>query len=129
MIGTLQCTVLDCSEPRALAAFYAALLGGDVDRPDPRWATGADWSTLHLPGGAVLCFQRVADHRPPRWPDPAHPAQFHLDIGVEDLDAAERALLAAGGRLLSAGDGRQPWRVYADPAGHPLCLVREKPEA
>ncbi len=127
MIGTLQCTVLDCPEPGVLSRFYAALLGGESDRPDRRWGLGPDWSTLHLPDGTVLCFQRVADYRPPRWPDPAHPPHVHLDIGVADLDAAESVLLAAGGRLLSAGDGTQPWRVYADPAGHPLCLVRENP--
>ncbi|MFI6943145.1 VOC family protein [Streptomyces sp. NPDC050418] len=127
MIGTLQCTVLDCSEPAELARFYAALLGGEIDRPDRRWATDEGWSTLHVPDGSVLCFQRIPDYRPPRWPDPAHPPQLHLDIGVPDLDAAESVLLAAGGRLLSGGDGTQPWRVYADPAGHVLCLVREAP--
>ncbi|MFE2412078.1 VOC family protein [Kitasatospora sp. NPDC059408] len=121
MIGKLQCLVLDCPEPAALARFYAGLLGGEVDRPDPRWALGDGWSTLHLDGGAVLCFQRVADHRPPRWPDPEHPQQAHLDVDVEDLDAAERAVLALGAvRLHDAGG----WRVFADPAGHPVCLIR-----
>lgn len=75
MIGKLQCLVLDCPDPAGLARFYAGLLGGEVDRPDPRWSLGAGWSTLHLDGGTVLCFQGVADHRPPRWPDPEHPSR------------------------------------------------------
>ncbi|MFJ3790432.1 VOC family protein [Kitasatospora sp. NPDC090091] len=121
MIGKLQCIVLDCPDPAGLARFYAALLGGEVDRPDRRWSLDADWSTLHTEDGAVVCFQRVADHRPPQWPDPAHPQQLHLDIDVADLDAAEREVLALGATRLSDAGG---WRVYADIAGHPFCLIR-----
>ncbi|MFE0646369.1 VOC family protein [Streptomyces sp. NPDC058877] len=122
MIAQLQCVVLDCAAPRELAGFYRSVLGGDVDRPDPRWSLHADWSTLHTPGGLVLCFQRVADHRPPTWPDPERPQQFHLDFGVADLDAAHEQVLAHGATLLDDAAGH--WRVYADPAGHPFCLVR-----
>ncbi|MFD0075484.1 VOC family protein [Streptomyces sp. NPDC127166] len=124
MIADLQCIVLDCSAPRELAAFYRAVLGGDVDRPDPRWSLDEAWSTLHTPGGLVLCFQGVPDHRPPTWPDPERPQQSHLDFGVPDLDAAEEQVLAVGAKLLDAGSGARGWRVYADPAGHPFCLVR-----
>ncbi len=122
MIGTLQCVVLDCHYPAALARFYAALLGGEVDRPDPRWSLDEGWATLHTPDGQVLAFQRVAEFHPPQWPDPGHPQQFHLDIGVPDLDAAEREVLAHGAAPLAVDTG---WRVYADPAGHPFCLVHE----
>ncbi|MFE0653438.1 VOC family protein [Streptomyces sp. NPDC059534] len=125
MIATLQCLVLDCSAPRELAEFYRAVLGGEVDRPDPRWSLGEGWSTLHVPGGPVLCFQGVADHRPPTWPDPERPQQSHLDFGVADLDAAQERVLACGASLLDDGAGTRSWRVYADPAGHPFCLVRE----
>ncbi|MFG2917374.1 VOC family protein [Kitasatospora sp. NPDC048298] len=121
MIGRLQCLVLDCPDPAVLARFYAGVLGGEVDRPDRRWELDRDWSTLHLDDGSVLCFQRAADHRPPRWGDPEHPQQAHLDVDVADLDDAERQVLALGAvRLHDAGG----WRVYADPAGHFLCLVR-----
>ncbi|MFF3762540.1 VOC family protein [Streptomyces sp. NPDC001922] len=111
MIGNLQCVVLDCPDPRALARFYAAVLGGEVDRPDRRWSLDEEWSTLHTPGGPVLAFQRAADHRPPRWPDPAHPQQFHLDVGVSDLDAAEARVLALGATRLDpavTGSGSEP---------------------
>ncbi|MFD9792790.1 VOC family protein [Streptomyces sp. NPDC059070] len=124
MIGELQCVVLDCSDVRQLALFYGELLGGEVNRPDRRWSVDDDWATLHTPSGAVLAFQRVADHRPPRWPDPSRPQQFHLDLGVPDLDSAEAAVLALGATLLDGASDGRGWRVYADPAGHPFCLVK-----
>ncbi|MEV4415256.1 VOC family protein [Catellatospora sp. NPDC049609] len=124
MRAELQCVVLDCPAPKGLAGFYQRLLGGEVDRPDRRWSLDADWSTLHTPSGLVLAFQRVADHRAPQWPDPARPQQFHLDFGVPDLDAAQQEVLAAGATVLDGGSAARSWRVYADPAGHPFCLVR-----
>jgi hypothetical protein len=124
VIADLQCVVLDCADPGHLAEFYRSLLGGTVNQPDRRWALGDDWATLHSPSGLVLAFQRVADYRPPRWPDPARPQQFHLDFGVADLDRAQREVLAAGATLLDGGSTTRSWRVYADPAGHPFCLVR-----
>lgn len=125
MIAKLQCVVLDCSDPVELSRFYRSLLGGVVNRPDPRWSLDEDWTTLHVEGGLVLAFQRVDDHRPPRWPDPARPQQFHLDLGVADLEHAQEDVLRQGATVLDAGDGKRSWRVFADPAGHPFCLVRD----
>ncbi|GAA3729653.1 VOC family protein [Plantactinospora mayteni] len=125
MIADLECVVLDCSHPTELAEFYRAVLGGAVNQRDGRWALDEDWATLHTPSGLVLAFQRVADYRPPRWPDPARPQQFHLDFGVADLDRAQEQVLALGATVLDAGADRLGWRVYADPAGHPFCLVRQ----
>ncbi|MEV6162977.1 VOC family protein [Streptomyces sp. NPDC052052] len=130
MIAALQCVVLDCADPAHLAAFYRRLLGGEIDRPDRRWATGEHWSTLHPEGGPVLAFQQVADHRPPRWGDPACPQQFHLDFGVPDLDAAQEQAVAAGAVVLDERAGTdRPWRILADPEGHPFCLVKHGTDA
>lgn len=123
MIGTLQVVVLDCPDPAALARFYQGVLGGEVDRPDRRWGLDETWSTLHLDTGQVLAFQGAPRHRPPVWGDPARPQQIHLDVAVTDLDAAHEGVLELGATLLDAPE-RQGWRVYADPAGHPFCLVR-----
>ncbi|MFI1279726.1 VOC family protein [Streptomyces sp. NPDC020858] len=124
MIAELQCVVLDCPEPQLLAGFYRSLLGGNVNQQDRRWSVDEDWATLHTPSGQVLAFQRAVDHLPPRWPDPTRPQQFHLDLGVPDLDRAQEEVLASGGTLLDEGAAERGWRVYADPAGHPFCLVR-----
>ncbi|MFC6084983.1 VOC family protein [Sphaerisporangium aureirubrum] len=123
MIAELECVVLDCPDPLGLAGFYRSLLGGVVNKPDRRWSVDEDWATLHLPSGNVFAFQRVEDYRPPKWPDPAHPQQFHLDFGVPDLEKAHEVVLAGGATVLDPAEGRR-WRVYADPAGHPFCLLR-----
>lgn len=124
-IGTLQCVVLDCPDVWELASFYQRLLGGEINRPDPRWAVGDAWATLHDASGAapVIAFQGVADHRPAVWGAPEQ--QFHIDVRVDDLDAAHEAVLALGAwRLDEAAGEDRPWRIYADPAGHPFCLIR-----
>jgi len=46
------------------------------------------------------------------------PQQIHFDIMVEDPAAAGPRVLALGARKLDGED------VYADPAGHPFCLIR-----
>lgn len=125
MIAKLQCVVLDCADVAELSRFYQWLLGGVVNQPDPRWSLSDGWATLHTDDGFVLAFQRARDHRPARWPDPSHPQQFHLDLGVEDLDQAQEDVLTRGATLLDEGDGKRSWRVFADPAGHPFCLVRD----
>ncbi|GHC92916.1 glyoxalase [Streptomyces finlayi] len=116
--------MLDCPEPLVLAEFYAALLGGRVNQPDPQWSLDDDWATVHTPQGQVLAFQRAAGLRPPQWPDPAHPQQFHLDLAVPDLATAHKEVLALGARPLEYDPDERGSNVYADPAGHPFCLVR-----
>jgi len=127
MIGRLSNVVLDCPDPRALARFYSEVLGMPVTRD------GRDWVDLGAADEMRLSFQRAADHQPPRWPDPAFPQQFHLDVDVADIDEAERRVLALGATRLPWGSAeeeakgmREPvpagFRVYADPAGHPFCL-------
>jgi catechol 2,3-dioxygenase-like lactoylglutathione lyase family enzyme len=125
MIAKLQCVVLDCADVAELSRFYQSLLGGAVNQPDPRWSLGEHWATLHTDGGFVLAFQRVEDHRAPQWPKPDSPQQFHLDLGVENLDQAQEEVLKRGATLLDDGGGKRSWRIFADPAGHPFCLIRD----
>lgn len=127
MIGSLQCVVLDCPEVAVLASFYQSVLGGVVNQPDPRWSTGADFATLHAEGGIVLAFQRVSNFLAPDWPDPGRSQQLHLDIDVSDPDDARERVVTLGARLLR--DEPRGWRVYADPAGHPFCLIPGRPSA
>ncbi len=95
-----------------MARFYSQLLG------DPITYDSDDWVVVSTSSQASgLAFQRAPEHRPPSWPDETVPQQAHLDIMVEDVDAARARVQALGARPLH-GD------VFADPAGHPFCLVR-----
>ncbi len=112
--------VLDCPDPTALAEFYRALLGW----PDPPVVSyEGQWVDLRNPaGGMTLEFQRAEEYRRPTWPDPAVPQQFHLDLKVSDLDAAQERALALGATILDVSAAHPTFRVYADPVGHPFCL-------
>lgn len=46
---------------------------------------------------------------------------MHFDVMVDDVAAAEPRVQALGAYRLPGGDSRSP--VYADPAGHPFCLI------
>jgi catechol 2,3-dioxygenase-like lactoylglutathione lyase family enzyme len=113
MIGRRHHVIVDAPDPAMLARFYAEVLGLPITYSDDDFVVVAENDTT-----SGLAFQRAPDHRPPRWPDPAYPQQFHLDVMVDDVEVAGRAVLALGARRLQGGD-----HVYADPAGHPFCLV------
>lgn len=122
MIGNVQSVVLDCADASGLARFYQAILGGVVNQPDARWTVDDDFTTLHTAAGLVLTFQRVADYQPPQWPDTSRPQQLHLDIEVKDPVAARQRVIELGATVLDPGT--HGWWIYADPAGHPFCLLR-----
>ena len=82
-----------------------------------------DWVAIGFPpGDRKLAFQRTEHWVAPRWPDPQFPQQLHLDIRVDDVEAAQEAVLKLGARRLPA-QRESGFRVFADPAGHPFCLV------
>jgi catechol 2,3-dioxygenase-like lactoylglutathione lyase family enzyme len=121
-IGHLSGVALECREPAELAAFYSRLTGWPVVSSDPEWT-----SIGESPQAAFnLSFQRAPGHRPPVWPDPASSMQLHLHVRVSDLDQAERAVLALGGTKFDHQPDGVGSRVFADPAGHPFCLVRAR---
>jgi catechol 2,3-dioxygenase-like lactoylglutathione lyase family enzyme len=116
MIGRLHHVVIDCPDPAALAAFYSELLGLPVSYRSDEWVVIAQSDTT-----SGIAFQLAPDYQPPMWPDPERPQQYHMDVMVDDVDAAEPLVLELGARRLSTRTGRH--RVYADPAGHPFCLI------
>ncbi len=111
-------TVLDCPDARALARFYAGLLGWKLHKDDPDWATVAPSE-----GVAYLGFQTSPEYVRPVWP-PAEGRQqmmMHLDIEVDDLDAAVADAVEAGATI-AEHQPQENVRVMLDPAGHPFCL-------
>jgi catechol 2,3-dioxygenase-like lactoylglutathione lyase family enzyme len=110
--------VLDAPDARALAEFYADLLGWKLSQKDPSWATVSPSD-----GVAYLGFQTSPGYVRPVWPpvDGAQQMMMHLDLEVDDLDAAVADALDKGASLAEF-QPQENVRVLLDPAGHPFCL-------
>jgi hypothetical protein len=107
-----------------MANFYASLLGWRVADQGPKgW-----WAIIRSPDDRLkIEFQGSPDYRRPVWPteDDEQQMMMHLDIEVDDLEAAVA-------RAIEAGGTEAPWqppnrnpdriRIVLDPAGHPVCL-------
>ncbi|MCO6007455.1 VOC family protein [Actinoallomurus purpureus] len=115
---TLSGIVLESPDARELAGFYRRLLGWEVEHDEP------DWVKLAAPdGGPGLSFQTETDYVRPVWPADAGHQQMmvHLDILVDDLDAAVEHAVAAGA-VVAEHQPLKDVRVCLDSAGHPFCL-------
>jgi predicted enzyme related to lactoylglutathione lyase len=109
--------VFDAAELSAESSFWAGVLGGTVDAED-------DWHMVLVDGAPQVGVQLAPNHVPPEWPD-GNPQQIHLDLWVDDIDAAHEEVMSLGARLLqpaAESESADSFQVYADPAGHPFCL-------
>lgn len=107
--------VFDCFSPRALARFYEELLAM------PRWLLDTPERVeiaSATDGVLTLAFQHAV-FPAARWPDPAYPAQMHLDLSFDDRDAGTELAERLGAIRLAE---KQHHAVYADPASHPFCV-------
>lgn len=116
-----QVIVFDAADLTEESTFWAGVLGGTVDEDD-------DWHMVLVDGRAVIGIQLAPNHIRPEWPD-GQPQQVHLDLWVEDIEAAHAEAMRLGAQLLQearGGDEPDDFQVYADPAGHPFCLCWSK---
>jgi predicted enzyme related to lactoylglutathione lyase len=112
-----QVVVFDAADLSTESTFWAGVLGGTVDAEDK-------WHMVLVDGKPRVGVQLAPDHAPPEWPD-GTPQQIHLDLWVDDFDAAHEEVMSLGAVLLQAAadsDSADSYQVYADPAGHPFCL-------
>jgi predicted enzyme related to lactoylglutathione lyase len=105
---------LDCPDPEKLGRFYATMLDWKIEPQE-------DWVDIRADYGQCISFQRVEDYKPPTWPTQEVPQQMHLDVIVDDLDAAEASVVELGATRAEHQPGTT-FRVMLDPAGHPFCL-------
>jgi hypothetical protein len=112
---------LDCGDPATLAAFWAALLDGEVA------FSSDDFVAVKL-AHQWLSAVRVDDYTPPTWPVADVAKQIHLDLAVDDLAAATATAVGLGARRAEHQPGAERYVVLLDPAGHPFCLTTQIPE-
>lgn len=112
-----QVVVFDAADIEAESDFWRGVFDGTVDVDD-------GFRMVYVDGEPRIGVQLAPDHVPPEWPD-GNPQQVHLDLWVEDIDAAHEKVMTLGARLLQEApetDDHDNFQVYADPAGHPFCL-------
>jgi len=112
VIGRIDEVVIDCSCPRALAEFWSAVLGGQVQE---RVST---WCFIDPPGWTRLAFQKVPE-------DKVAKNRLHLDVEVPDIPAATRAAESFGARRAGGlqHDSAGSFQVMLDPEGNEWCMV------
>jgi hypothetical protein len=115
----LAATVLDAPHAGELAAFYAELLGWTTFEAEQDWARIGP----NDGGRPGLSFQREPNFQPPTWPSRTdrQQMQVHLDILVEDLDAAVARAEALGAQQADY-QPQDGVRVMTDPVGHVFDL-------
>ena len=113
MHGRLHHVIFDCPDPGAIARFYSILLNQPITYASADFVVVAADETT-----SGIAFQRAPDHRAPTWPDGTVPQQVHVDVMVESVADAGPWVLSLGATKLDGQD------VFADPAGHPFCLVQ-----
>jgi catechol 2,3-dioxygenase-like lactoylglutathione lyase family enzyme len=113
----LAAITFDCADPVEMGRFYTAVLDLPV-----LWTSDNTVAVGHEGRPPFLAFTRVENYHPPTWPDDELPKQAHLELGVDDLDAAQAAIIALGARETPLQAGADRFRVLLDPAGHPFCI-------
>jgi len=117
-IGRWGSVQVDSADPVTLAAFWANVLGAEVEETigdPPHYVVVGPTA----PGGPWLSFQRVSEIK-------ATKNRLHLDLVVEDLDVASDRVEALGGRRAPEDDLQEygyRWRVMEDPEGNEFCVI------
>ncbi len=110
MVSFVKSVTFDCADPLKVAAFWAAVLGSDVDEdstPEKAWVEPAGW------GGPSIWFQKVPE------PKVAKNRQ-HFDLrAMGDIPAEIERLTGLGATLVSDRNGQV---VMADPEGNEFCV-------
>jgi hypothetical protein len=119
--------VVDCHDPAALAAFWAAVLEYHVVRTEDGQVEIASWEqeppdlaerVRQAASVPALVFVKVPEGK-------AVKNRLHLDlrpVGCSHEAEVER-LLGLGARPADVGQGEVPWAVLADPEGNEFCVL------
>ncbi|WP_434740806.1 VOC family protein [Micromonospora sp. SH-82] len=110
MIARFKDLVLDAADARALGAFWARVLGGEL-------VEAGDRDTRILPGAGRTAAEGIWVNQVPE-PRTGR-TRVHLDLRLDRPDPG--SLLATGARLVREPDSEIDWWVLADPEGNLFC--------
>ncbi|MGY5885664.1 VOC family protein [Modestobacter lacusdianchii] len=124
MASRITAIAVNCTDPAALAAWWAEVLGHAVLDTDDDGVV-----TVGVPGQDPKGPHPVLDFVPVPDPTPGR-RRLHLDLNATDRSQAEelQRLLALGATPVDVGQGpltdTMTWHVLADPEGNEFCLLR-----
>lgn len=99
--------VVDCTDPLAIAGWWADVYDAPVELNPRGWATIEKIAGMPM---LTMDFNAVPEARTVK-------NRIHWDVSVADL----QPLLDAGATLLRAQDDEIGWHVLADPQGNEFC--------
>ena len=120
----LQAITVDAHDPRALAEFWAEVLG---------WKIGEGVNEIE-----VWIERELGDPNNTGFPDilflknsdvKSVKNRLHLDLRPDDQDAEVRRLEKLGAKRIEIGQSADPdtsWVVMADPEGNEFCVLRAR---
>ena len=115
MGAVLREVIIDCNDPRRVAAFWSAVLGWDVQADDDYFwmsESGAPFPDL------LLVFVPVPEKKSVK-------NRIHIDVSPVGCDRDEEVarLERLGATRVDVGQGEQRWVVLADPEGNEFCVL------
>lgn len=110
MVSFVKSVTFDCRDVNAVASFWAAALGSNVDEDstaEKAWVEPPGW------GGPTLWFQRVPEPKTTK-------NRQHFDLrAVGNLQSEVERLKGLGATLVREDEGLV---VMADPEGNEFCV-------
>ena len=121
---SLQCITVDAHNPKALAEFWAEVLGWTVgeDGDDIGWWIERELNDPSKTGFPDILFLKVPDSKVVK-------NRLHLDLRPDDQAVEVDRLEKLGAKRIDIGQSAEPtctWVVMADPEGNEFCVLRER---
>jgi predicted enzyme related to lactoylglutathione lyase len=123
---SLQCITVDAHNPKALAEFWAEVLGWTVgeDGDDIGWWIERELNDPNKTGFPDILFLKVPDSKVVK-------NRLHLDLRPGDQAAEVARLEKLGAKKIDIGqstDSDTTWIVMADPEGNEFCVLSARPD-
>jgi predicted enzyme related to lactoylglutathione lyase len=117
----LQCITVDAHNPKALAEFWAEVLGWTVgeDGDDIGWWIERELNDPNKTGFPDILFLKVPDSKVVK-------NRLHLDLRPDDQYAEVARLEKLGAKKIDIGQSTDPdttWVVMADIEGNEFCVL------
>ena len=116
MTSEIASITFDCGHAESLAAFWANVLGRDVDPGPP--GQGEFFASIGRDGdGPMMMFLKVPEGK-------AAKNRVHLDLGTADRAAEVERLVALGATHVHDKDEwGVSWSTLTDPEGNEFCIA------